>query len=232
MAVSLRVAMLAVLLSNVALLFGIFGPAVLNLPHRLSATAPRLGMALSLLYVLIAETLFRTKTAAATVPSAEDRKTSALCVSASALMQLLPFCTYTLLPALRWGHVNALHESPFVVVPLALAVAAAGVLRFSAMAALADNFSRTLTVRKGQHVIRGGPYGYCRHPGYAANGVVAVTCALLVSANVVVAAVCAVVFCIVWNRRIVAEEAMLRQGLNGYAEYMTAVRWRLVPWVY
>jgi protein-S-isoprenylcysteine O-methyltransferase Ste14 len=228
---SMRAAKLALLLSNVFQLVGVVAPAVLPLPAYLSAAVPRAGMALSLLYWLVAETLFRTKTAATRAPPAEDRST-AVATFVSASLQALPIAAHALQPYLPLGHVKDLHDAPMLYVPLMAVALGACALRCGSMAVLADSFSRALTVRPGQRLVRHGPYRYCRHPGYAANGLVFVSCAFLVSANVFVSAACALLFIFVWHSRMNAEEAMLLRGVEGYDDYMKLVPWRLVPCVY
>ncbi len=87
--------------------------------------------------------------------------------------------------------------------------------------------SATIEVTAGQRVIDTGPYAIVRHPMYA--------CALLYLAGTPLAlgsywGVLALAFMLpflLW--RLVDEERLLARELPGYADYLTRVRYRLVP---
>lgn len=90
--------------------------------------------------------------------------------------------------------------------------------------------SRTVEVQQGQKVVDTGLYGVVRHPMYAA------TLLLFLSMPLVMGSALALVPFLVYPallaRRIQNEEAVLVQGLEGYAAYKQRVRWRLVPFVW
>ena len=93
-------------------------------------------------------------------------------------------------------------------------------------------FSAVIRIQKdrGHHVIDQGPYAVVRHPGYAGmvpsmafNGLalgswlgfaIGVGCSLLMM------------------RRVLFEDAYLKANLEGYQEYATRVRYRLIPGVW
>lgn len=83
---------------------------------------------------------------------------------------------------------------------------------------------------RGQYPVTGGPYGFVRHPGYAGM-VVAVFAECLVFGSLW-AAVPAALFAATVAARTAMEDRMLRERLNGYAQYAAAVRFRLVPRVW
>lgn len=83
---------------------------------------------------------------------------------------------------------------------------------------------------RGHHLITGGPYGWIRHPGYAAafplmffSGMALGSWWSLI-ANVPVA--------LLIFRRVLIEDRFLHQNLDGYRDYATRVRYRLIPGVW
>ena len=90
--------------------------------------------------------------------------------------------------------------------------------------------SRTIEVQEGQHVVDTGMYGIVRHPMYS------VTLVLFLVMPVVLGSPFALIVMLVYLpiivKRILNEEKVLAEGLDGYAEYMTRITWRLVPGVW
>lgn len=90
--------------------------------------------------------------------------------------------------------------------------------------------SRTIEVQEGQHVVDTGLYGIVRHPMYS------VTLWLFLSMPVVLGSPFSFVIMLAYlpiiAKRIRNEEQVLAEGLEGYREYMTRVRWKLVPHVW
>jgi protein-S-isoprenylcysteine O-methyltransferase Ste14 len=123
-------------------------------------------------------------------------------------------------------------EVPAGVRAVALLAYVGGVLL--SMRAMAANRFFTPTVRlqaeRGQHPVTGGPYRFVRHPGYAGM-MLAVFADCLVFGSLW-AAVPAVAFALTLVARTAVEDRMLRGGLGGYAAYVRAVRYRLVPCVW
>jgi protein-S-isoprenylcysteine O-methyltransferase Ste14 len=83
---------------------------------------------------------------------------------------------------------------------------------------------------RGQQVVSTGAYGVVRHPMYLGMALMFVGAPLLLGslAGLVIAALLVAVLC----ARIVGEERVLVDGLEGYAEYQKTVRYRLVPFVW
>lgn len=83
---------------------------------------------------------------------------------------------------------------------------------------------------RGHQLVDTGPYRFVRHPGYAATllGVFAGGLALGSWPALLPLVLCAVLFV----RRLLIEEEMLRNELPGYAEYARRVRSRLVVGVF
>ncbi|MBQ8508430.1 MAG: isoprenylcysteine carboxylmethyltransferase family protein [Clostridia bacterium] len=90
--------------------------------------------------------------------------------------------------------------------------------------------SRTVEVQQGQRVIDTGLYGVVRHPMYAATLLLFLSMPLVLGS--LVSFVIFLAYPLLIARRIVSEEALLRQQLSGYSEYCAKVRWRLIPLVW
>ena len=120
-------------------------------------------------------------------------------------------------------------------VPLWLVIAATVVLLVSyALYAevMRENayLSRTVEVQEGQSVVDTGLYGIVRHPMYA------VTVWLFLAIPIVLGSflslLCFLPYIPVIVLRIVNEERVLDEGLAGYKEYKTRVRYRLIPFIW
>jgi protein-S-isoprenylcysteine O-methyltransferase Ste14 len=85
------------------------------------------------------------------------------------------------------------------------------------------------TERK-QRVIDTGPYALVRHPMYAAAMLYLVGVPLLLGSWYGLIGTLVIALGIAW--RATREERVLACELSGYADYMTRVRWRLVPYVW
>ena len=90
--------------------------------------------------------------------------------------------------------------------------------------------SRTIEVVDGQKVISTGLYGVVRHPMYLATlGLFLVMPLILGSWWAVAVFACYIPIIVI---RIADEERLLLAELDGYADYCTRVRWRIVPFVW
>ncbi len=90
--------------------------------------------------------------------------------------------------------------------------------------------SRTVKVQKDQKVIDTGLYGIVRHPMYA------VTIWLFLAIPLVLGSwlslICFLHYPIVIAVRIINEEKVLTEGLEGYDEYKKKVKYRLIPFIW
>ena len=90
--------------------------------------------------------------------------------------------------------------------------------------------SRTIEVQEHQKVIDTGLYGIVRHPMYAA------TLLLFLSMPLVLGSVLSFAVMLLYlpiiSKRIRNEEAVLEQGLDGYADYKKRVKYRLIPGIW
>ncbi len=83
---------------------------------------------------------------------------------------------------------------------------------------------------RGHHVITSGPYRYIRHPGYAASLFIFAGGGLALGSWL--AALIGVLIFLPILRRIVVEDRLLHEQLEGYAAYAERVRYRIVPGVW
>ena len=98
-----------------------------------------------------------------------------------------------------------------------------GVLKANSFAAV----TLELQAERGQTVISSGPYAVVRHPMYSYVLLLAVGAPLLLGCLWGLAGL--LLFLPLLAARIHGEEAMLRDGLPGYHEYVARVRFPLVP---
>lgn len=145
----------------------------------------------------------------------------------SATTILLAGVLVHMLPVIEWQTRGFPWPSPPQVVGLALLAAGLG-LRFYAIRVLGRYFTATVQVQFGQALITRGPYARIRHPSYLGALVAIAGHAVLLGAPISAAAAVALMF-FVYRRRILLEEAALRDGLGPiYRDYESRTD-RLVP---
>lgn len=83
---------------------------------------------------------------------------------------------------------------------------------------------------RGQKVISSGLYGVVRHPMYLGGTLLFIGAPLLLGS--IYGLAIGILLTLGFVFRIFGEEAMLKQKLDGYDEYMKKVRWRLIPYVF
>ena len=90
--------------------------------------------------------------------------------------------------------------------------------------------SRTIEVQENQKVVDTGLYGIVRHPMYA------VTLLLFLSMPIVLGSIQAFVIFLVYPfiiaKRIKNEEELLEKELEGYAQYKTKVKYKMIPFIW
>lgn len=90
--------------------------------------------------------------------------------------------------------------------------------------------SRVIEIQQGQRVIDSGVYSVIRHPLYTAAIIMFFSSPIVLgSFYALLPMVC---YPVAIMLRIKNEEKVLRKGLEGYAEYMTRVRYRLIPFIW
>lgn len=90
--------------------------------------------------------------------------------------------------------------------------------------------SRTIEVQENQKVIDTGLYGIVRHPMYSATLLLFLSMPLILGS--VISFVIFLAYPLIIVKRLRNEEQVLAQELDGYAEYMKKVKYRLIPLVW
>lgn len=114
----------------------------------------------------------------------------------------------------------------------ALAVLLGGII-FSCWALVENSFFSgvvRLQPERGQHVISSGPYGLVRHPGYAGGLVMYLAFPFFMDSPWSLLPVLLII--IVTAARTRLEDRFLQENLEGYREYASRVRWRLLPGIW
>jgi len=90
--------------------------------------------------------------------------------------------------------------------------------------------SATIEVAAEQRVISTGPYAVVRHPMYAGAFIMLLGTPPALGSWLGLVPALLLMLVIVW--RLLDEERLLASELPGYRDYMTKVRFRLVPWLW
>lgn len=145
-----------------------------------------------------------------------------------ALIRLL-FLAFLVLALLDIGR---FHWSDTVPVALQVAslLAVAGALAWTFWAVVVNRFFVPvirIQAERGHRVVTEGPYARVRHPGYAGNVVLAPASALALGSWWALAPALAI--SLLFVMRAAHEDRFLREHLEGYREYASRVRFKLVP---
>ena len=90
--------------------------------------------------------------------------------------------------------------------------------------------SRTIEVQENQKVIDTGMYGLVRHPMYLSTTVLFLSMPLVLASPISFCVMLGYIPVIV--KRIRNEEAVLKEGLEGYKDFMTHVKYKMIPFVW
>ena len=90
--------------------------------------------------------------------------------------------------------------------------------------------SRTVEVQENQKVVDSGLYGIVRHPMYAVTLLLFLSIPLVLGSPISFVIMLAYIPLIV--RRIINEEKVLAEGLEGYEAYRKRVKYRIIPFVW
>jgi protein-S-isoprenylcysteine O-methyltransferase Ste14 len=136
------------------------------------------------------------------------------------------------LAGLDVGRLHWTDTVPLPVQALCLAGVAAGLAVMIWAVVVNRFFSSVIRIQRdrGHQVVRAGPYRYVRHPGYAA-GLLLFLCSGPALGSWM-AALPIVLMIALFLRRTILEDRVLREQLEGYADYAQKVRYRLLPGVW
>ena len=90
--------------------------------------------------------------------------------------------------------------------------------------------SRTVEVQENQKVIDTGLYGIVRHPMYSATLLLFIPMGIILGSPISSAIL--LIYIPIIGKRIKNEEKVLEEGLEGYKEYKTRVRYKVIPFVW
>ena len=93
-----------------------------------------------------------------------------------------------------------------------------------------EYLSRTIGVQEGQKVIDTGLYGIVRHPMYMTTVIMFLSMQLVLGSPI--SFVIMLGYIPVIAKRIRNEEDILTTGLDGYKEYKTRVRYKVIPFIW
>ncbi len=154
----------------------------------------------------------------------EKEKTQKSVVAFSAIIFLLGFIVAGL--DFRFG----LSDVPLIVVIISSVVLLVSYALYAEVMRENEYLSRTIKVVDNQKVVDTGFYRIVRHPMYA------VTLLLFLSIPLVLGSwwsfLCFLLYIPVIVVRIINEEKILEEQLEGYKEYKTRIKYRLIPFVW
>ncbi|MBE6592504.1 MAG: isoprenylcysteine carboxylmethyltransferase family protein [Ruminococcaceae bacterium] len=154
----------------------------------------------------------------------EKQNTQKGVVAIAALLFLCGFVVAGLDFRFGWSHV------PSVVTVIASAVLLVSYALYGEVMRENAYLSRTIKVQEGQKVVDTGLYKIVRHPMYA------VTVWLFLAIPIVLGSwwsfLCFLPYVAVIVVRIINEEKLLTQELEGYKDYKKRVKYRLIPFVW
>jgi len=146
-----------------------------------------------------------------------------------------------IMPLLSIGFIGALilppfdyrfHWStiPFMVEILGLAIMNIGLIIMGIAMVQNAYASKILDIDKGQKIIDTGLYGHVRHPLY--SGAILMILGLPIALRSWISLIPAVFGILALIFRIKFEEVMLIKGMDGYDEYRTRVKYKILPKIY
>jgi len=146
------------------------------------------------------------------------------------LLSVLVVAWFLIMPLdaerLRWSHVPTWLQGAGAVVLIASLVLFFMTFRENSYLSPAVRVQR----ERGHRVVSSGPYRYVRHPLYSGVGLFVVGTTLLLGSWTGLLLGAVIVAMVAW--RAVREEHTLRGELDGYADYMSRVRFRMIPGIW
>lgn len=154
----------------------------------------------------------------------EERTTQKGVVALSGLLFIVSFIVAGLNYRYQW------HTLPTILPYIASIIFLIGYALYAEVMRENAWLSRTIEVQENQSVVSTGLYGIVRHPMYMATVLMYLAMPLVLGSLIAFGIMLLYIPIII--RRINDEEQLLKTELNGYTEYCTQVRWRLIPFIY
>jgi protein-S-isoprenylcysteine O-methyltransferase Ste14 len=154
----------------------------------------------------------------------EEQKDQKIVVLLSGLMFIVAFVVAGLNYRFSWIMMPNWVPIVFTIVFLVAYILYAEVLRENVY------LSRTVEVQENQKVIDTGMYGVVRHPMYTTTLLLFLAMPLVLGS--IFSFVITLLYIPIIAMRIKNEEEVLSEGLLGYKDYMTKVKYRLIPFIW
>ena len=145
-------------------------------------------------------------------------------IGASAIMFILVFVLAGLNYRFHWHQAS----NKFVVIGVVIFILS--YLLFGEVLRENAYLSRTIEVQENQKVVDTGLYGVVRHPMYVAVIFLFLSMPLILNSVFSLFVMLSIIPILV--KRIKNEEEVLEKELDGYKEYKTKVKYRLIPFIY
>ena len=158
------------------------------------------------------------------IKNKEERTTQKGVVALSGLLFIVSFIVAGLNYRYQW------HTLPTILPYIASIIFLIGYAMYAEVMRENAWLSRTIEVQENQSVVSTGLYGIVRHPMYTATILMYLAMPLVLGSLIAFGIMLLYIPIII--RRINDEEQLLNAELNGYTEYCTQVRWRLMPFIY
>ena len=154
----------------------------------------------------------------------EEEKEQKVVVALSGVMFLAAFIAAGLNARFDWLHF------PLWAVWTASGVFLLAYLMYAEVMRENAYLSRTIEVQESQTVVDSGLYGIIRHPMYAATLFLFLSMGIILDSPVSLAIL--LFYIPIIAARMKNEEKVLEEGLNGYREYKTKVKYKVIPFVW
>lgn len=154
----------------------------------------------------------------------EEQAEQKMVVVCSGLMFIAAFVAAGLNYRFQWIPLPPIVSYIFAVVFLIGYILYAEVLKEN------EYLSRTVEVQENQKVINTGLYGVVRHPMYMSTFILFLSMPLVLGS--VISFIIMLVYIPIIAKRIRNEEQVLEAGLEGYTEYKTHVKYKVLPFIW
>ena len=164
------------------------------------------------------------KLLASRLDAKEKMSSQGVLIKLSGLMFIVGFVLAGLDYRFKWL------ELPPLVSFIAIAVFLLSYVVFAEVLRENTYLSRTIKVEEGQTVVDTGLYKIVRHPMYTATLFLFLSMPLILGS--LIAFFVFLIYPVIIVFRIIGEERVLTNELNGYKEYKTKVKYRLIPFIW